>query len=119
MMAILGSKSAIRYKIIAPRERLNRHELVSSNIKYAFYNRNLEDFAHDYDRHAELKLPRRNEVCAQRLDRFQQNEGDKKQCEGGKPSEATHRATKLRSFKLAIFLKKGFRTDRASASMTK
>ena len=30
-------------------------------------------------------------------------------------SEATHRATKLKSLKLAIFLKKGFRTDRASA----
>ena len=47
MMAILGSKSAIQYKIIAPRERLDRHELVSSNMKYAFYNRNFEDFAHD------------------------------------------------------------------------
>jgi predicted N-acyltransferase len=59
-----------RYKVESPRECFNRHELVSSDIKYPFYNRNFEDFTKDKDQHAENEVPRRNEIRAERLYRF-------------------------------------------------
>ena len=59
-----------RYKIVNQCERINRHELVSSNMEYAFYNRNLEDFAKGKEQQAEYEVPRGNEISAERLDRF-------------------------------------------------
>jgi len=59
-----------RYKIVSPRERFNRHELVSPYMKYPFYNCDLEDFSQDKHQHAKHKVPRRNEISAERFDRF-------------------------------------------------
>ena len=51
-------------------ERINRHELVSSNMEYAFYNRNLEDLAKGKEQQAEYEVYRGNGISAERLDRF-------------------------------------------------
>src|SRR5674476_1155540 len=59
-----------RYKVESPRKRFNRHELVSPNIEYTLNNYNFQDFAKDKDHHAVYEMSRRNEISAERLDRF-------------------------------------------------
>ena len=59
-----------RYKVESPRERFNRYELVSPNIEYTLNNYNFQNFAKDKDHHAVYEMSRRNEISAERLDRF-------------------------------------------------
>jgi hypothetical protein len=56
-----------RYVVVTPRERFNRHELISSKMEYALNDYDFEGFSKEKKQDAAYEMARSDEIGAERL----------------------------------------------------